>query len=92
MGDGEEYIDEYYQESLDYGLRAGDIVICTRSARDEERGWPNSWVPNMDKLIGKECTIGYITEMGEVIIEELATYAFPFFVFEKIPKCTKPRD
>lgn len=38
-----------YQENQKHScLKVGDVVVVTRTARDNEQGWPNSWMSSMD--------------------------------------------
>jgi hypothetical protein len=91
---------EYIELSKQSGIQVGDYVKVLRKAKDEEEGWNNDWVPNMDHMTG---------ETYKVILEDTglgfgikkpnwpSTYSFPYFVLQKIDtevqtvtKTTKP--
>jgi len=65
------------------GLKAGDIVKVTRTAKHNELGWANGWVDGMEWVIGKEFTIKSLNSLG-VTIDDRDGYSYPFFVLELV--------
>lgn len=85
---------QYLRESKEFGLRPGDRVKCVRTAKRRERGWPNTWTPEMNAAVGKEFTVQDVDGTGQVYLDWGANswLGWPFFVFERVIECTKPRD
>lgn len=67
------------------GLEVGDRVKVLRIAEDHEDGWTNSWVNEMNPMVGKIHTITSINEYGGISLSGgLGNFGFPFFVLKKI--------
>lgn len=84
--------EEYIRLQGECGLKVGDTVKVTRTAKDHEEGWANSWI-NEKMSIGD---VGKITMIGchadnefsndAVGIEINGDWQYPYFVLEKIEK------
>lgn len=66
------------------GLKIRDKVKVTRSAKDHEKGWMNTWEFQMHDYIGKTFKIFDIGTYGIVFEEQEYGYRFPYFVLEKV--------
>ena len=70
------------------GLKVGDRVRITRTAKIHEGGWNNSWIKEMDKYVGKEGIVLSIASNTSGIevdtVGELEGCQYPYFVLEKI--------
>jgi hypothetical protein len=78
-----EYLE--YQEKC--GFKPGDKVLLERGAADYERGWFNSWEPQMSDNIGKTGTVEELGgERGVYIIfpGEEYSLAYPAFCLKTI--------
>ena len=76
----------YLEKHKASGLKVGDRVRVLRAAENEEGGWDNTWVMEMDEYV----------EVGGVITEDFAeagfyvkfgageSWGFPYFVLEKV--------
>jgi len=68
------------------GIKTGDTVLITRTAKSREMGWSHSWSPTMDEMVGKRVSvIGPPHDEGDVdgpiIVRHLGTdWIVPFFV------------
>jgi len=71
----------YLENHNNCGLKVGDKVRITRSAKTYENGWQNSWVPGMNNYVGTKSTIT-IDESESGFY--LGGYSFPHFVLEKV--------
>lgn len=65
------------------GIKVGDKVRVIRTAEDRERGWPNNWASEMDRMVGEEYTVRAIYSYG-IRFKENSYYSFPYFVLEVI--------
>lgn len=69
-------------------LRKGDKVKLIAAARTLERGWENSWVPDMDSYVGQVGTaVGRGSDTGIPVVfseGESACFFYPAFYLEKI--------
>lgn len=69
------------------GLKAGDKVRVLRIAKDEEDGWDNFWIEDMDEYVGKTGEISYDggrTGFWVIMDQDDEEWGFPFFVLEKV--------
>lgn len=66
-------------------VKEGTKVLVRRSHESHSKGWNESWAKNMNKYIGKICTI-YGTKTGSVGIQ-IGIWTFPYTVLDVIP-CT----
>ncbi len=55
-------------------FKVGDVVKITKRV-EEELGWDNCWLSEMDYTIGEECIIKQISNEG--IKLEAMTYSYP---------------
>ena len=79
----------YVEEQEESGLKVGDLVRVTRTAKDDERGWENSWINHvMTPLVGTIQQITEITDWG-VQLEGSGGYEFPYFVLEKVEESAR---
>lgn len=67
-------------------FNVGDKVKITRTAKNRENGWHNSWVPDMDKAVGKIGTIVNRDYYGvQVNIPGVyGHYYYPEFILERV--------
>jgi len=63
------------------GLKEGDKVKILRGSFDGELGWPNSWEPSMNEVVGTIQTIQRITKGFELTFEDIGM-AFPAFIVD----------
>ena len=83
-------------------LKEGDKVLVTRTAKDYERGWNNSWVKSMNKYVGQIGVVTYVEgkgnnaditlDFGEIPVHKASgdgTFGFPAFVLEKQTEALK---
>lgn len=47
----------YIRKEHESGILPGDLVLVTRKASTYEKGWLNSWTPQMDKFVGEVCEV-----------------------------------
>jgi len=75
-------------------VKAGTKVRVTRIAKDNEDGWNNGWVGQMNNYVGKVGTVmwGLDTPYGlSIKFEEGGTaYGYPFFVLEVVKDTPAP--
>lgn len=69
------------------GIEVGDTVKVLRKAKDKENGWGINWHTGMTSFIGDEHVVRSINDLG--IVMKDSSYAFPFFVLERIKKGKK---
>jgi len=70
-------------------LRKGQKVLVLREARDHEKGWDNSWEPEMDASVGKVFSVREDNRMkGVRIVDEEYLLSYPHFVLAN-PKTKK---
>lgn len=63
----------------------GDKVLVTRASTEGEgRKWADSWVPSMDKAIGKACEIIRINEGSITLGGKGGLWNYPPFVLKLI--------
>lgn len=75
-------VEAYTQAQDASGLKVGDKVKILRKANTHECGWYNSWLFDMDKLVGETEVIDSISTYG--IRFKSKPYEYPFFVLEKV--------
>ena len=77
---------ETHQEALQrLNLQVGDTVkVLCNAESDHKRGWYNSWVPEMDRYIGKTCTVDDWDERGISFIGN--GWHFPAYVLEVVSR------
>lgn len=87
----------YLLEKVDYttaqaasGLKVGDRVRVRRKAEHHEKGWRNTWNPEMDSYIGKVLVITRIEDGCVGILLNHSVFYFPFFVLEKVEAKEEP--
>ena len=79
----EEDTQKYEQQHKASGIKMGDTVEILSKAQTAELGWNNSWVPEMDKMVGKTVTITQdCGKHGFEIAEDGKCY--PYFVMQKV--------
>lgn len=73
-----------------FDLQPGDSVKVLSTAKDYEHGWRNSWTDTMDTEVGLVLT--FVKDIGENGIalkngrKTLNTFAYPFYVLQKVYK------
>lgn len=82
---------KYLSAQAKSGIRKGSMVKVLHKAYDEENGWGNSWVGDMDDMIGHIYLVEKVTNDGIQlrVPNKEYTLGFPYFVLEKITKATK---
>ena len=63
-------------------LKVGDTVRILRAAEDDEMGWNNSWMPEMDAFVGGAALVTKLD--GEYGIQLQDGMEYPYFVLEKV--------
>lgn len=76
----------YLKAQAKCGIKEGDTVLVLRKAEDNEQGWDNSWVGDMNDMIGKNYKVREVTEGGFQLQTpaQRFTLGFPYFVLRKI--------
>ena len=74
----------YFIKHCSCGIKVGDRVRVIREAKDEEDGWKNTWVSNMDFCIGKIYTVIENCDCSGFMLDYKIGFYFPYFVLEKI--------
>jgi hypothetical protein len=72
-------------------FKVGDRVRITRIAKSRERGWQNSWTPEMDATVGQ---IGTVIDISAAFRHDVdvnvpgtdGTLGYPDFVLRLVPK------
>lgn len=72
------------------GIEVGDTVKVLRSAKTDEMGWDNCWMPNMYEAVGKEFEVSD-DHCGSGFYLSGTGYKFPFFCLEVTKKATKTK-
>lgn len=65
-------------------ISIGSIVRVTRRTDSYSLGWPASWSPYMNFLVGQEHIIFGINRGFGLILENENRYTYPYFVLEKV--------
>ena len=74
----------YIKKHNQSGFAIDDKVKIKRKAKNNERGWFNSWSIDMDKLVNNEYVIvANANECGFLIKAEDGFYLVPFFILSK---------
>lgn len=78
--------EEYLAKQKAADLQVGDKVKVIRTAKDNEQGWDNTWVEEMDR---KPYKIGTIkrdkgVQGFEVSFGDMMDFDYPYFVLEKV--------
>lgn len=70
----------------DLGLTKGSTVRVIAKAQSRSAGWSNSWTDDMDRYVGKVCTVDEegISEHGIRLDVGETTYRFPAHVLEVV--------
>jgi hypothetical protein len=77
----------YVEMQSNCGISTGDTVKVLRTARDNEMGWSEFWVPPMNDLVGKSFVVNDVhPKQGFRIFHGSSNYWLPFFVLELISK------
>lgn len=74
----------YAELQAESGLKVGDWVKVTKTAKNYENGWGVMWNITMDDYVGNTFQIYDICDIG--ILFEPRGYKFPYFVLEKTEK------
>lgn len=84
----------YKQRQRESGIKPGDVVFVLRGVEDHEaveQGWCDSWVPSMDKFIGKQfIAYGHSSKTDACFIlyedndREKENWNFPYFCLRKV--------
>jgi len=87
--------EDYAKAQNACGLCVGDNVMVVRRAHAGERGWADSWIPDMDERLFDRGTVPALDPVRGVRVEFLApdnpltgsvAWNFPFFALAKIVK------
>ena len=74
---------DYLAGQVASGLKGGDRVRVTRTAKTHEKGWGDAWVRDMNECVGEVRTIdGEGSRRGFNLTG--TTCSFPYFVLEKV--------
>lgn len=65
-------------------FKEGDFVRVARKVKSREGEWENTWVPDMDKLIGKVAKIKYFSEAGKSYLIVGSDYYFPQAALDRV--------
>lgn len=65
------------------GLKKGDFVLVTRKVESNFDGWRNTWVPPMDKYVGKVWSVDDVSA-DIILLHPEERYGFPFYVLQKV--------
>ena len=74
--------EKYVRDQMKCGIKVGDRVRVLRKAKDYEKGWGDSWIPEMDKSVSK--TLKVEREDDRYGFQLSNGCYYPFFVLEKI--------
>jgi len=72
----------YIENQANSGLAVGDKVKVLRKAENNENGWSNNWLSEMNDNIGKIVNITDFEKFGVNVKE--SDYSYPYFVLEKV--------
>ena len=75
-------MDDYMERQDACGIEVGDRVKVLRRAESREDGWPDTWEPEMNGMVGMFWTVKAVGEFG-VLIGTHGGWNFPYFVLEK---------
>lgn len=79
--------EEYTNNQTKCGIHEGDYVRVTRKAQDNEDGWVNKWVDEMDNFIDCVGTVKEIYSNSGIMVHfegyDDKDYYFPYFCMEK---------
>ena len=81
--------ENYLEGHRNCGIKVGDQVRVTRKAEDNENGWGDFWVEDMDAEVGKILIVvedykKYGFACQENLEENALRWGYPYFVLEKI--------
>lgn len=77
--------EEYIERQKKCGIAEGDEVRVLRTAAYEERGWMCSWIPCMDKCVGKVMVVqGFDGGSYGIMLDHQLKY--PYYVLEIVKK------
>jgi len=80
--------EKYLEKQALCGFNVGDKVEVLRKAKSRERGWPNSWVEEMNCRVGRTGRISGISRSGITLNFPRSSFDldYPFYVLKKVQK------